>query len=145
MRVSLTASLVVMGSMVLAHSGATGVVKERMDSMGSLAASMKQLVGMHKTGAIDANTVGQIARVIKINSGPALNERFPEGSLPKVSEASSKIWQDWDRFTDISDELYAVASRLETEAASPDLDLGSYVEKLGATCSSCHKDFRIEK
>ncbi|MEO1747292.1 MAG: cytochrome c [Pseudomonadota bacterium] len=145
MRVIFVAMFVTAGSIALAHSGATGIVKERMDGMGSLAASMKSLVGMHKTGAIDADSVRQIARTIKAHSGSALNARFPDGSLPKVSEASPKIWEDWDRFSEISGELFAVASRLETEATTPDLNLGGYVEELGATCSSCHKDFRIKK
>jgi len=145
MRAVLVMGLVATGSLALAHSGATGIVKERMDGMGTLAASMKSLVGLHKGGAVDAESVGRIARAMKAHSGRALTRRFPEGSMPPVSEASPEIWRDWARFVALSDALFAAADRLETEATSPGLDLGAHIEDLGATCSGCHKVFRIEK
>lgn len=74
-----------------AHSGAVGIVKERMDGMTALAASMKSLVGMQKSGNVDLGKVQDAAQVIQSHSGDAMTGRFPEGSLPMVSEASPDI------------------------------------------------------
>lgn len=141
----LAVAFIATGSLALAHTGATGIVKERMDGMGALANSMKALVTMTKSGEIDTDQVAEIARAIQSHSGKAMNDRFPEGSLPKVSEAAPLIWQDWDRFAAISDELYGVAQRMEIGAASQDFELTPFVKELGATCSACHGDFRIKK
>ena len=142
----IAASLVAaLSAAAFAHSGATGIVKERMDGMDTLAKAMKSLAGMSKTGDIDSDQVVAIAQTIKAHSGQAMTERFPEGSLPHVSEATPKIWEDWARFEAISGELFDAAARLEAEAKVPDLDLKVYMKELGATCSSCHEDFRIKK
>jgi len=128
-----------------AHSGATGIVKERMDGMTALAASMKSLVGMSKSGNIDLDKVRDAAKVLQSHSGDEMTARFPEGSLPKVSEASPAIWTDWDRFSEIAQDLHTEAIRLDQATAVDALDLGEFVTRLGETCSACHKDFRIKK
>ena len=128
-----------------AHSGATGIVKERMDGMGSLAQSMKALVQMERSEDIDLDKTAEIARQIQAQSGDVMTVRFPAGQQPMVSEASPAIWEDWDRFEQISEELLQVAIKLEASAMSGDVDLKSAVKELGATCSSCHQDFRIKK
>jgi len=129
----------------LAHSGATGIVKERMDGMTALATSMKSLVGMSKSGEINLANVVEAAKVIQSHSGDAMTTRFPEGSLPKVSEATPAIWTDWDRFSKIAQDLHDAASLMEDAAASDTFDLERYVTLIGDTCSACHKDFRIKK
>lgn len=144
-KTALTAALLMSGGLALAHSGATGIVKERMDGMNVLARSMKSLAGMAKSGDIDPVQVKESAVAIQAHSGQALYRLFPEGSLQPVSEAKLTIWQDWNRFAAISDALFETAGRLEREAASPDLDLGLYVKELGNSCSTCHQDFRIKK
>lgn len=145
MRYRLALVFIATGTLALAHAGATGIVKERMDGMGTLAEAMKALVRMDKSGAVDPAQVTAIARAIQAQSGAAMTDRFPEGSLPKVSEATPLIWQDWDRFAAISNDLFQSAQRLEARANAPDLDLGAAVKELGATCKDCHADFRIEK
>ena len=141
----LALGLIATGTLALAHAGATGIVKERMDGMGELAKSMKALINMNKSSDIDAKQVAAIAQTIQSHSGVVMTDRFPEGSLPNVSEAAPLIWTDWDRFAAISDELFDVAQRMETSVATQDFDLGLYVKELGATCSACHSDFRIKK
>ena len=128
-----------------AHSGATGIVKERMDGMGSLAQSLKALVQMEKSDKVDFQKIAAIARQIQAQSGDAMTERFPEGHHQMVSEASPVIWEDWQRFEQISEELLQIAIRLEASAIAGGVNLGSAVKELGATCSSCHQRFRIKK
>lgn len=138
-------ALIASSGLVLAHSGATGIVKERMDGMGSLAQSMKALAQMSKSGERDPAKIAEVARAIQSQSGDAMTARFPEDVQQMVSEAAPLIWQDWERFAQISDELFQAAADLETQAGSSDLDLNVSIKQMGATCSSCHKDFRIKK
>ena len=145
MKVVLTVALVATGTLALAHAGATGIVKERMDGMGELAQAMKALVTINKSGDIDADQVAALARTIQAHSGSALTDRFPKGSLPHVSEAAPLIWTDWGRFTAISDRLLDASKRMEANAATAGFDLGAYIAEIGATCSACHEDFRIKK
>ena len=97
----------------LAHTGATGIVKERMDGMGVLAVAMKKLAGAKNSGVVDANELTAIAQDIQAHSGQALLQRFPEGSLPHVSEASPVIWSDWEGFEAQANLLYEAAVALE--------------------------------
>ena len=131
-------AILVGATSALAHTGATGIVKERMDGMDALAESMKSLVKMSKSGEIVLDQVREAAMVIQSHSGTAMTARFPEGSLPEVSEASPAIWTDWDGFSEISNELRAVAVSLEKATYSESLDLGGFIKQLGDTCSACH-------
>lgn len=126
-----------------AHSGASGIVKERMDGMLVLAASMKSLGQMMKSGDVDPAMVKAAAENIKGQSGHALTHRFPEGSTQHPSDASAAIWENFAKFEAISMDMQRLADQLAADAMSADLDLGAYVKDLGATCSSCHKDFRV--
>lgn len=138
-------ALIATTTIALAHSGATGVVKERMDGMSSLGQSMKALVEMAKTGAIDNDQVIEIAGQIKDQSGQSMTQRFPAGKQQMVSEASPAIWENWQQFERISEELFQAAVALEASAVDGNMDLNQAIKQLGASCSSCHKDFRIKK
>ncbi len=128
-----------------AHKGATGIVKERMDGMGVLAQSMKALVKMERSGDTDLKKAIEIANQIQLHAGEAMTNRFPEGDQQMVSEAAPAIWEDWARFEKISDELFEAALQLEANAVSGNVSLKLAIKELGATCSSCHEDFRIKK
>ena len=73
---AIAAILVTLTGSVFAHSQATGVVKERMDEMTALAAAVKKLAGMVKTGKADRTEVLQIANELKAHSGQTLLNRF---------------------------------------------------------------------
>ena len=141
------ASLAVIGiaGAALAHTGATGIVKERMDGMGVLAAAMKKLAGAKNSGVVDANELAAIAQDIQAHSGQALLQRFPEGSLPHVSEASPVIWSDWEGFEAQANLLYEAAVALEKTADTENFVIDASFAAIGATCAGCHKDYRIKK
>ena len=73
--------LVVSASTIAAHSGATGVVKERMMLMKQMAKDTKAVAKMAfgKT-AYDAAAVRQHAGEIEKRAGAAMTELFPAGS-----------------------------------------------------------------
>lgn len=108
------ASLLALASQtVIAHSGATGVVKERMDGMGVMREAMKVLTPMMQGRTnYDATLVREHAEDISRHSGEALTKLFPEGSIMPPSEARPEIWQDWESFSELSEQLLVTAEGL---------------------------------
>ncbi|NVK43178.1 MAG: cytochrome c [Oceanospirillaceae bacterium] len=99
-------SAAVASGVVLAHGGATGVVKERMDLMKDMKGAMKSLSKMFSgETAYDAAEVREAAAVLEAASGETLTKLFPEGSLHMPSEAKAEIWQEWARFQGMADDL----------------------------------------
>lgn len=103
---ALVLSATVTSGLVLAHGGATGVVMERMELMKELKGSMKQLSDMFSGKAeYDAQEVREAAAVLEAASGTKMTALFPEGSLHGPTEAKPEIWQEWQRFQGMADDL----------------------------------------
>jgi cytochrome c556 len=101
----------------LAHTGATGVVKERMEAMKAMGDSMKELTAiMRGQQDYDAGRVRALATRIGEHGGEAMTELFPEGSLDHPSEALPTIWSNWERFSDLAIRLDDYASALAAAA-----------------------------
>jgi cytochrome c556 len=157
-----------------AHEGATGIVKERMDLMSAIGDSTKAMRDMFSgEKPYDADAVRQNARAIAERSGERITELFPEGSTDHTSDALPAIWQDWDEFAALADDLAVTAEGLALAAgntgAAADTggDMGALMgggttaqpqtaEEIGAlpaseafsmmgdVCSACHTKFRAE-
>ena len=81
--------------LVFAHSGATGIVKERMDLMKSIADQMKTVGKMIKgEEEFDVNRVVIAAGAIEAYA-KLVPDLFPDGPVEAPSEALPAIWQDW--------------------------------------------------
>ncbi|MEO1161058.1 MAG: cytochrome c [Pseudomonadota bacterium] len=127
-------------TLALAHSGATGIVKKRMEVMKDVGAVMKELGAMVKGDArFDASTVARRADDLKAHAAgmPAL---FPEGSIHGPSEALPQIWVDFEGFSRIASDLESAATALSgvTDASALPGALGA----AGKTCKACHSDYR---
>ncbi|BBB24938.1 c-type cytochrome [Amphritea japonica] len=109
----LVALTVMTTQQVIAHGGATGVVKERMDLMEDMKDSVKAVSAIFK-GETDysADTIRKAAETIKTHSGDAMTKLFPEGSLSGHSEAKPLIWDEWQRFKLLSDRQVKLADGL---------------------------------
>lgn len=144
-------ALVLGGTAALAHKGATGIVKERMDQMGGIAKAMKAMGAMFKGDVdYDAEQVRLLARDVAASGGTEMSVLFPKDSLQHPSEARPEIWSDWDTFSTRADEMQAAAVALANGAANPtDGSAGpkpaDLFQDLAQTCKSCHQDFRIKK
>ncbi len=93
-----------------AHTGAMGVVKERMDAMSAIGDANKVLRAIFSgESPYNADTVAENAAIIQGHAGSALTELFPQGSLDTPTEAKPEIWQNWSEFS-------ALAARLEETA-----------------------------
>jgi cytochrome c556 len=107
-------SLAAFTSLALAHEGATGVVKERMDLMKGQQKDMK-LIGDMAKGKMpfDAAKVAAAARDLGSTS-KKIPDLFPNGSNGHPSDALDAIWKDWDRFTANAKDLETSANALAT-------------------------------
>ena len=94
----------------IAHTGATGIVKQRMDGMAAIGDANKALRAMFAGEApYDAKAVAEHAETIRGHAGEAITSLFPEGSIDGPSEAKPEIWENRDEFA-------ALANRLERTA-----------------------------
>ena len=144
---ALAASILLASGVAFSHSGATGVVKHRMDAMSDIAKSMKAIGAMIKgeTG-FDAATVKASADSIAEHAA-RMPELFPEGSTKKPSEALPAIWEDWARFTTIAQDMGTKGKALAAAAdgASQIDQIKAPFGALAKTCKACHSDFRLAK
>jgi cytochrome c556 len=139
-------AVLVSATLALAHEGATGVVKERMDLMKRQQKDMKLIGDMAKgKKPFDAAKAAEAARDIG-ETAKKIHDLFPEGSLGGKSEALDTIWKEWDRFTTNDDDLASVADALALSLG--DAANGAWkadFQKVTDACKSCHQDFRAKK
>ena len=133
-------------TLVLAHEGATGVVKERMDLMKRQQKDLKLIGDMAKgKTSFDATKAADAARDISVTA-KKIHDLFPEGSTGGHSDALETIWKEWDRFARNANDLENVASELASSLdGSAGQDWKGAFQKVTDTCKSCHQDFRAEK
>jgi len=147
-KISLIAAtaLLVSSTIVWAHGGAEGVVKERMDLMSDIGKDMKKIAAMVKgESEFDAKTIGASAKKIAEHAGE-ITELFPKGTTHKPSEALPAIWDQWERFSSLAKDLETEASSLSkvTEGGDKRAIMMQFA-KTGKVCSTCHTDFRLKK
>ena len=136
-----------LGGLALAHSDATGVVKQRMELMKSIAEQMKTVGKMIKgESEFDADQVATAARTIVLHA-EKIPDMFPEGPVEPPSEALPAIWQDWEAFLQLTSDMKVQAGDLSAVAENgADLnDIRLQFAAVGKTCSACHKDYRVKK
>ena len=130
-----------------AHSGATGVVKQRMDAMSDMADAMKAMASVVKgKQEFDPVLFIQNGEVIVGHSDTLLG-LFPEGLEQDMSEASPAIWQQWDDFVSISIRTKTDAEDLVQMAQEGGelRPLTKQFVKLSGGCKACHKAYRKKK
>lgn len=114
--IGLFVALAVSGA-ALAHGGATGIVKERMDGMAAMGKAVKSLsMIMRGETTYDEDQVASNAKILKNHAGEAITKLFPEGSDGAPSEAKTEIWQNWSEFEEISNQLALYSEALERAA-----------------------------
>lgn len=130
-----------------AHTGATGVVKQRMDAMTDVGKQMKAIATMVKgESAFDAAKVKLAAGTIADHARD-IPDLFPKGTQHKPSEATAAIWKDWERFVAIADSLETDARLLANAAETADSasDIARQLGAVGKNCKTCHESFRLKK
>ncbi|KAG1702697.1 Cytochrome c-556 [Nymphon striatum] len=112
-----TISITVFASLAYAHDGATGVIKQRMDMMGEIAKAMKSIGQMVK-GEVDYNSEVVTTAALEIEAhAKGFPQLFPDGSTTKPSEALPVIWENWEEFNQLLEEMKTQSKNLAEIAA----------------------------
>ncbi|MEL6919438.1 MAG: cytochrome c [Pseudomonadota bacterium] len=144
-RFVLSLCVVLAASAALAHSGATGAVKARMDTMKSIANDMKAISTTLRNKQLRYGLIGAAANRIEGHSARVPSE-FRERDTTPPSEAAPVIWDQFGAFADLSRRMEEAARDLERAALDEEKGdvLVAKFRALGATCSACHRDYRIK-
>jgi cytochrome c556 len=127
-----------------AHQHATGLLKERMDAMDSMAQAMKEI----RRQIVGARDFGAVAREAARLQGLAqhLPTWFPPGSNAHPSEALPAIWRQWPVFQASAAALAGEAEKLAQAAASGDAPaIERQYRAVGEVCLACHRQFRAKR
>jgi len=118
----------------LAHNGATGIVKERMDLMDKLKVAMKSLATIYRGGQVyDAQQVREAATIIEQHSANTMARLFPEGSVQHPSTAKANIWRNWDDFANLADRQQLISQGLFSAAGNPPQQQNSQLSNMMGT------------
>jgi len=126
-----------------AHDHATGIVKERMDAMESMAKHMKavseRIKNKRDLAAIkmDAEAIAALA--------PHITHQFPPGSTQHPTQAKASIWQNWADFESKARVLEIESGKLAKMSSE---DFGAFSTQMRAVsqaCGSCHEQYRAKK
>lgn len=126
-RIGIVSSIAVsVAAAAWSHGGATGIVKERMDGMSAMSRIVKELTPMMR-GKIeyDAAQVRASADAMIEHSGEQMTSLFPEGTGDKPSAALPAVWEDWEDFAALAEELKAFAEGLKVAASNGLAESGS--------------------
>ena len=136
----ITVAIALSGSIIHAHSVENPVVRKRMDVMKEIKGAMGVLGGMAKGAiAFDAAAAGAAQNTLIEQSGMVATTFEANETDPK-SEALPAIWENWDTFVEMADDLTFAAEGLD--ATSLDGVRGG-LGNIGASCGACHKKFRM--
>ncbi|OED39692.1 hypothetical protein AB833_13800 [Chromatiales bacterium (ex Bugula neritina AB1)] len=133
----------------VAHQGATGIVKERMDAMSDMSDRTKLIAKMFKgEKELDRTYIRQASESFA-SHGEALFTQFPdthESRMGSDTEALPSIWDDWDGFEEQINQFIAVNGELQTalDDQVSDKKLRKTFLTVARSCKSCHKNYRQE-
>lgn len=134
----------------VAHQGATGIVKERMDAMSDMSERTKLIGNMFKgEKELDRSYIRQASESFASHA-EELFIQFPDTHESRVgsnTEALPSIWDDWDGFEEQINQFIAVNGDLQTalDDQVSDKRLRKAFLTVARSCKSCHKTYRRKK
>jgi cytochrome c556 len=146
----LAISSLLIAGVVYSHSGAMGVVKERMDAMQDMGDKTKVVADMFK-GKADFERAALIeAADVFVMHGSEMTELFPDTKKSRTgsnTEALPKIWEQWDDFDTLVNQFITRSEALQKTLSSTDdmRELKKAFFQTTKSCSSCHKGYRKPK
>ena len=124
----------------LAHKGAMGIVKERMDKFEASEKAtkrIKQALSRGETAVVTAEDEFLVSWAREMKS------YFPENSNQTPSEARDEIWLQWDDFIGAIQSFNNASNALMDAAASEDpRAMRGAFKEMTKSCKSCHQQFR---
>lgn len=124
----------------LAHKGAMGIVKQRMDKFEASEEATKRI----KQALSRGDTAVVIAEAeFLVSWAREIESFFPENSNQPPSEAKDNIWLQWSDFLGAI-QLFESASEalIDAAAAEDPLAVSGAFKDMTKSCKSCHQQFR---
>lgn len=121
-----------------------GPIRDRHELMKTIGDQAQSIHDAFNTGAegFDTGVIQRAAQVIG-DSAHHIPDLFPPGSTDPNSRALPAIWDNWDKFVQLSKQLEEQAQSLSRAADSGnDEKLKEKSQKMMGTCKSCHDQFR---
>lgn len=137
-KLAIAFALLAVPTLVLAHDGATGAKKERMDAMSETKGALTQLRTATSNTPIDRSAALESLDALK-NLATRLPALFEKRHLPRVSEANPEIW---DRPEQFSDEVRFFSEQVASARTQLDEAPSQVMRTVAAGCASCHDKFR---
>ena len=133
----------------LAHSGATGIVKERMEGMMAMGKALGTVADMFKgKTTFDADQVAAAAKIVEGHAAE-MGSLFPDTKHSregKGTEALPSIWENKEDFLAIAKALENRSADLAKVAVTNDqAQIRRAFGEMAKTCSACHSDYRKAK
>ncbi len=136
----ITVVIALSGATIHAHSVDNPAVQKRMDVMKEIKGAMGVLGSMAKGAiAFDAAAAGAAQNTLIKQSGMVATTFEANETDPK-SEALPAIWENWDTFVEMADDLTFAAEGLDTTSLD---GMRGGLGNIGASCGACHKKFRM--
>lgn len=135
---------------VMAHSGATGIVKQRMDAMSDMGDHSKLLGKMFKGKVdFDLQAVRDAADAFVEHAGEML-QLFPDTKDSRhghKSQSKQVVWEDWDDFSEQVESFLSASQSLRdvSHASDDEAELKKAFFAAAKGCKSCHKVYRKPK
>lgn len=124
----------------LAHKGAMGIVKERMDKFEAsekVTKRIKQALSRGDTAVVIAEDE------FLVSWAREMEGFFPENSNQPPSEAKDDIWLQWGKFVGAIQSFDNAAQALIDDARGEDpRAIGQAFKEMTKSCKSCHRQFR---
>lgn len=136
-----------LASALYAHTGASGIVKERMDAMQTMSDKTKLVSAMFK-GKRNFDYVAVVdAADAYVTHGSTMAKLFPDTPHSRSgseTEALPRIWDEWDEFNDQVNEFIKISEAFKDRASQTQdvKDLRKAFFSAAKQCSACHKKFR---
>ena len=116
-RIIVAVAAIGVASAALAHTGATGIVKERMVAMSAMGDAIKTIAPMMSGETdFDAAAVRGAAEVIGLHAGESLTRLFPADNENMASYVKEAIWEDWETFAELAERLHTYSEGLALAA-----------------------------
>ena len=153
----LLSGLIIAGQ-AMAHSGAMGIVKERMDGMSILGDHAKSVGNMLKGKTPFQIVAVQDAAQAFVTHGKQIPTLFPDTKDSREgseTEALPAIWDNWEDFTALARQFTEDSQKLVT--LSDGLSIGTQSAedqsravraaffRASKSCSGCHERFRLDQ
>ncbi len=131
----------------VAHTGATGIVKERMDGMKDMSKKSKAVARMFKNKSEFDKALVSASAESFILHGEAMIELFPDTEDSRTgseTRALPSVWENWTEFEKYADKFNNDSALLKDALAGsddPKLLKSAFMKAVG-NCRECHKEFR---